>query len=32
MENNIKIDLKRMWYYGVNWIVLAKYITTGDPL
>jgi hypothetical protein len=32
MENNIKMDLKGFWYYGVNWILLAKYMVTGDPL
>jgi hypothetical protein len=31
-ENDIKMDLKRLWYYCVNWIVLAEYIVTGDPL
>jgi hypothetical protein len=32
IENDIKVGLKRLWYYGVNWIVLARYIVTGDPL
>jgi hypothetical protein len=32
MENAKKMDLKGRWYYGVNWILLAKYTVTGDPL
>jgi hypothetical protein len=32
MESFIKKDLKGVWYYGVNWILLAKYTVTGDPL
>jgi hypothetical protein len=24
------MDLKGMWYYGVNWILLVKYIVTSS--
>jgi hypothetical protein len=31
-ENDKKMDLKGLWYYGVNWILMTKYTVTGDPL